>query len=97
MESPVRKPKVTKGAVFIPAPFVLFQAGATSFLGLASGKMPTEQGRWIGHALELSLDQLERHLGQGVRLGQHGCRGLGKDLVRDHGRHFLGNVHVGNS
>ncbi|GAB6037745.1 hypothetical protein JCM15519_23040 [Fundidesulfovibrio butyratiphilus] len=44
----VRKPKETKGAVLIPTPFVLFQAGATSFLGLASAKTPTDQKRRIG-------------------------------------------------
>lgn len=49
---------MTKGAVLIPAPFVLFQAGAASILGLASGKMPTEEGRRIGHEVELSLDHV---------------------------------------
>lgn len=52
------KPSVTKGAGLIPAPLVLFQAGSTSFLGMASGKMPTEQGRRFGHVVELSLDHV---------------------------------------
>ena len=85
---------MAKGEELIPAPFVLFQAEATSFLGLVSGNMPTDQGRRIGHVLELSLDQLERHLGQRVCLGQHGGGRLCKDLVRDHSRHLLGNVHI---
>ena len=50
--------KKTKGEGLIPAPFVLFQAESTSSLGLASGKMPTEQGRRIGHVLGLSLDHV---------------------------------------
>ena len=52
------KPKVTKETGLIPAPLVLFQAGSTSFLGLASGKMPTEQGRRFGHVVELSLEHV---------------------------------------
>ena len=47
-----------KGAVLIPAPFDLIQAEATSFLGLGSGKMPSEQGRRLGHVLELPLDHV---------------------------------------
>ena len=37
-----RKAETTKGAVLIPAPMVLLQAGAMSFLGLASAKMAPE-------------------------------------------------------
>lgn len=56
MGSRSRKPKVTKVAVLIPAPLVLFQAGARFSLMLTSGKMPIEHGRRIDHVVELSLD-----------------------------------------
>lgn len=52
------KPTVTKRAGLIPAPLVLSQTGATSSLGLASGKVPTGQGRRIGHVVGLSLDHV---------------------------------------
>lgn len=53
-----QKFEVTKGAVLILAPLVHSQAVAASFLGLDSGKMPTEQGLRIGHVVELSMDHV---------------------------------------